>query len=411
MTMTDTDHIHGHKAITPPKGVPLWDIDPYDLDNLTNRSYFEALRAKGAFAFIPKYGVLACGGYAVTKEVFSDPVRFVSSRGVGLSDFKLEAPWRPPSIVLEVDPPYHTKTRRALLKALSPMVVRELRDAFASDAEHLIEAVAMKGRIEAVSELAEAFPTRVFPKAVGIKYPDTRILIDYGAMAFNAIGPDNSLRQASMANAPKIAAWINEQCARDRLTKDGIGSLLYASADNNEITEEEAGMLVRSLLTAGVDTTVTGIGNALWCLATNPDQYEALRSNPEGLALPAFKEALRYTSPVQAFYRTAASDTQVGGVDIEEGTKILCVLGAANMDPAQWPDPERFDIRRNTAGHLAFGVGIHTCVGQNIAHAEGQAVLRALAERVTNLELAAPPQWRPNNAIHALDTLPLILSI
>lgn len=168
---------------------------------------------------------------------------------------------------------------------------------------------------------------------------------------------------------------------------------------------------MRSLLTAGVDTTVTGIGNALWCLATNPDQYEALRSNPEGLALPAFKEALRYTSPVQAFYRTAASDTQVGGVDIEEGTKILCVLGAANMDPAQWPDPERFDIRRNTAGHLAFGVGIHTCVGQNIAHAEGQAVLRALAERVTNLELAAPPQWRPNNAIHALDTLPLILSI
>lgn len=407
--MTKTDLIHGHKFITPPPGVPTWDIDPYDLDNLTHRGYFDELRAKGAFAYIPKYGVLACGGYDVTKEVFSDHERFVSSRGVGLADFHLEEPWRPPSIVLEVDPPYHTKTRRAIMKALSPKVVRDLRNAFKADAEQLIDDLLVKGTIEGVSDLAEAFPTRVFPKAVGIKKPDTRMLIDYGAMAFNAIGPDNELRQTSMANAPKIVAWISEQCARERMTNDGIGALIYESADAGDITEDEAGMLVRSLLTAGVDTTVTGIGNALWCLASNPDQYELLRSDPEGLALPAFEETLRYTSPVQAFYRTAGVDTQVAGVHIEEGTKILCVLGAANMDPDRWETPETFDITRKVAGHLALGAGVHTCVGQNIARAEGQAVLRALAERVPRLELAGDPVWRPNNAIHALDKLPMLL--
>lgn len=407
--MTEAKLIHGHKAIAPPDGVEAWDIDPYAEDNLTNRTYFDALRAKGAFAFIPKYGILACGGYAVTKEVFSDHERFVSSRGVGMADFQLEEPWRPPSIVLEVDPPYHTKTRRAIMKALSPKVVRELREAFLEDARALIAGLAPQGVIEGVTDLAEAFPTRVFPKAVGIKKPDTRMLIDYGAMAFNAIGPDNALRQASMANAPAIIGWIMEQCTREKMTDDGIAALLFESADVGDITEDEAGMLVRSLLTAGVDTTVTGIGNALWCLANNPEQYALLRSDPEGLALPAFEETLRYTSPVQAFYRTAAVDAEVGGVAIEEGTKILCVLGAANLDPDHWDAPKKFDITRRAAGHLALGSGIHTCVGQNIARAEGQALLRALAESVEKFELAGEVKWRPNNAIHALDRLPLRL--
>ena len=402
--------IEGHKAIAPPQGVPVLDVDPYSDDNLNNRTYFKALHEAGPFAYLPKYSVLASGQYEVVREVFSDHERFVSSRGVGLSDFKLEEPWRPPSIVLEVDPPYHTKTRRAIMKALSPKVVRDLRDAFNADAELLISETLAQGDIEAVSAIAEAFPTRVFPKAVGIKEPDTRMLIDYGAMVFNAVGPDNALRAKSMANAPKIVGWIMEQCARDRLTDDGIGAMLFASADEGDITEEEAGMLVRSLLSAGVDTTVTAIGNALWCLATNPDQYELLKSDPEKWALPAFEETLRYTAPVQAFYRTAALDTEVAGIKIEEGTKILCVLGAANMDPAHWDQPEKFDITRKTVGHLALGVGIHVCVGQNIGRAEGKAVLRALAERVEQIDIVGDVTWRPNNAIHALDKLPLRLS-
>ena len=270
-----------NKAIEPPEGVPTWDIDPYAIENLTDRTYFDELRAKGAFAYIPKYGVLACGGYAVTKEVFSDHERFVSSRGVGLSDFKLEKPWRPPSIVLEVDPPYHNKTRRAIMKALSPKAVRDLRDAFKADAETLIDQIPQKQDIEGVFDLAEAFPTRVFPKAVGIKEPDTRMLIDYGAMVFNAVGPDNTLREKSTANAPTIVGWIMEQCARDRLTEEGIGAMLFASADAGEITEDEAGMLVRSLLSAGVDTTVTGIGP---CVKPGAIRKAEGRSGEDGAA-------------------------------------------------------------------------------------------------------------------------------
>lgn len=401
--------VHGHKAITPPDGVPTLDVDPFDVTNLTERTYFGDLRASGPFAYIPRYGALACGGYEVTKEVFSDHERFVSSRGVGLSDFQLEEPWRPASIILEVDPPYHTRTRRVIMRALSPKVVRDLRDAFKADAERLMDAVVPKGEIEAVVEIAEAFPTKVFPEAVGIKDPDPKMLIEFGSIVFNAVGPDNELRNRAMARNKVVMPWILEHCTREKLTRDGIGATFFAAADAGEITEHEAAMLVRSLLSAGVDTTVTGIGNALWCLANNPEEYEKLKADPGNLALPAFEETLRYTSPVQAFFRTANVDTEVAGIRIEEGTKILCVLGAANLDPERWEEPAKFDISRKTAGHLALGVGVHNCVGQNIARAEGQALLRALAERVDRIEIAGDVVWRPNNAIHAPDRLPLRL--
>ena len=394
---------HGHKAVDPPQDVPVWDVDPYDPDILRHPSpFFNELRGKGPFAYLSRYKMLVCGRYDETREVFGDHERFVSLRGIGVSDFALEPPWRPPSIVLEVDPPAHTRTRRVLMRALSPRAIANLRDAFAQEATRLVAELCQRPKIDAVADLAEAFPTSVFPRAVGIRAPDARKLVDYGAMVFNAIGPDNELRRTMMAKGPEIVPWINESCARDSLTDDGFGATIYAAADDGEITEEEAAMLVRSLLSAGVDTTVTGIGNAIACLAEHPDQFDKLRNDPS-LALATFEETLRFTSPVQAFCRTAAQDTEVSGIRIEEGTKILCVLGAANLDPTHWPDADRFDITRKTAGHLALGVGVHMCVGQNIARAEGQAILKALAEQVKCIEPLAAPEWRANNAIHALD--------
>ncbi|MGB1159906.1 MAG: cytochrome P450 [Alphaproteobacteria bacterium] len=402
--------VHQHKSITPPAGVEVWDVDPYDEDILMDPvPFFTALRDKGGLVYIPRYEILACGRYDETREVFYDHKRFVSSRGVGMADFKLEEPWRPPSIVLEVDPPEHTHNRRVILRALSPAVVRQLEQDFADDAENLIDSVLAQGAIEAVTAIAEAFPTRVFPRAVGIKQPDSRKLVDYGAMVFNAVGPDNPLRQRIMAKAPDIVPWINEQCDRSRLTENGIGATIYAAADTGEIGEAEAGMLIRSLLSAGVDTTVSAIGSALWCLAKNPAQFALLKTDPEKLSVQAFEEALRFCTPVQAFFRTAGLDTTVGDVAIEEGSKILCVLGAANRDPRKFENPEDFDITRDTRGHLALGVGVHSCVGQIIARAEGRAILRALAQKVSAIEFAGDPVWRPNNSMRALDSLPLKL--
>lgn len=402
--------IEGHKELAQPLGMPALDIDPYDPAVLTDPSpYYQRLRDSGPFVYLPKYQALACGRYEETKEVFSDWERFVSSRGVGLQDFKLGKPWRPPSIVLEVDPPYHKKTRTVLTRALSPRAVTALKTSFREAADQLIDSLVSQQRFDGVLDLAEAYPTSVFPQAVGLRDADARKLVDYGAMVFNALGPDNEIRRNAMANAPEIVPWINQQCQRENLSNDGFGAAIYAGADTGEISEEEAGMLVRSLLSAGVDTTVTALGNALWCFAKFPEQFKLLREQP-GLARPAFDEVLRYTSPVHTFCRTADVDTVVGDTPIAAGTKILCVLGSANLDERHWPEADKFDVTRKPVGHLALGTGIHQCVGQNVARAEGEAVLLALANKVSQIELDGDPIWRANNAIHALDQLPLKLT-
>lgn len=399
--------VEGHKAITPPDGMPVWDVDPFDEAILVDPDpYYAELIAKGPVVYIPRWSVLAVGQYASTHKVFTDHENFVSSRGVGLNDFRIGTPWRPPSIILEVDPPDHARTRKVMAKALSPKVVKGLAQQFRDTAEPLVDALLERGTFEGVTDLAEAFPVSVFPPAVGMRDVDQRNLVDYGACVFNAMGPDNRMRRWALERNAEISPWIMAACARDRLTGDGIGAMIYEAADAGEIGEDEAAMLVRSLLSAGVDTTVTGIGNALWAFSRNPGEWDKLRADPS-LARPAIEEVLRYTSPVHTFGRTANVDTEIAGFPVEEGTKVICVLGAANMDPDKWGDPQAFRIDRRPTGHMAFGAGIHGCVGQNIARGEMEALLTVMAAKVSRIEPAGDAVWRPNNAIHALDKLPL----
>jgi hypothetical protein len=401
--------IEGPRPLTPDPAIPVLEVDPYaEATLLDPLPYYAALRAAGPVAYVPKYNVLAVGRYEETRKTFSDHENFVSSRGIGLNDFKLEKPWRPPSIILEVDPPDHTRTRKVMSKALSPKVVRALMEDFTAAAETLVDQLLARSEIEGVADLAEAFPTSVFPRAVGMKDVNPRHLVDYGAIVFNAVGPDNELRRRAMARAPEVGGWINAACARDRLTDDGLGALVYEAADAGDLTQDEAAMLVRSFLSAGVDTTVTGIGNALWCLSRNPGQWEALKADP-ALARPCFEEVLRYTTPVHTFLRTANHDTEIAGHPVPEGAKVMCVLGAANMDPAKWETPEEFRVDRRPSGHMAFGAGIHGCVGQNIARGELEALLSVMLRKVARIEPAGEAVWRPNNAIRALDRLPLKL--
>ena len=402
--------IEGHIALEPPEGVPVWDIDPYDEAILAEpNEFYRELREKGPFVYIPRYAILACGGYEETKEVFSDHERFVSSRGVGLVDFKLAKPWRPASIILEVDPPDHTRVRRIMAKALAPSTMRKMADLFQSIADEQVANMLAKGSIEAVADMAEVYPTTVFPKVVGLKQSDAKILIDYGAMVFDALGPDNEIRRSALSVQETVVPWIMQQCQRENLKEGGLGLQIYQHADLGEISEEEASLLVRSLLSAGVDTTITGIGSLLFCLAENPEQYEILKQRPE-LAKATFEEVLRYTSPVHSFFRTANLDTEVSGVKIAEGTKILCGLGAANRDERKWENPDKFDITRDVRGHLGMGAGIHGCVGQNLARAEVGAVLQSILKQIDKIEFNGEAVWRPGNSIRSLAKLPIKFS-
>lgn len=210
---------------------------------------------------------------------------------------------------------------------------------------------------------------------------------------------------------PELSGWVNEQCRREALTPVGFGARIWAAADHGDLTHEQAPLVVRSLLSAGIDTTVHGLAAVLYALATNPDQWQRLRQQPGTLARVAFDEAVRWESPVQTFFRTATTDIEIAGVTIPEGHKILLFLGAANRDPRRWADPDRFDLTRDPSGHVGFGTGIHQCVGQHVARLEAEALLSALAARVTRFEIAGATRRHHNNTLRAWESMPVAVRL
>jgi len=385
------------------------DLDPFSIEFFENpHPAHEVLREAGPVVRLDKWNVYGVARYAEVHAVLNDPVTFCSSRGVGLSDFAKEKPWRPQSIILEADPPEHTRTRAVLNRVLSPTVMKQLRGSFVAAAETRVDKLLAKGSFDAIADLAEAYPLSVFPDALGLKPEGRENLLPYAGLVFNAFGPPNQLRQDAIARSAPHQAYVAAQCQRENLAPGGFGACIHAQADAGDITPAEAPLLVRSLLSAGLDTTVNGIGAAVYCLARFPDQWAKLRSDPT-LARNAFEEAVRFESPVQTFFRTTTKEVEIGGARLGEGEKILMFLAAANRDPRRWDNPDQYDVTRRTSGHVGYGSGVHMCVGQLVARLEGESVLTALVKRVGSIEISGPVVRRFNNTLRGLESLPVTI--
>jgi len=386
---------------------PVSPIDPFSDEFLAYPYRFhDQLREIGPVFWLDTYGVFGMARHAEVHAALSDWQTYCSGRGAGIEDFAKVKSWRPPSKLLEVDPPVHTRTRTVMSRILSPAAMRQVRETFTVRAEALADDVVAKGRIDAVKELAEVFPLHVFPDAVGLRPEGRANLLPFGNMVFNSFGPQNAIFKESVANAKPVVQWIYDQCSRDMLRPGGFGSQVWDAFDAGEIDAEEAATLVRSMLTAGLDTTVNGIANAIYAFAQHPDQWRAMRDDPS-LIRQSFDEVLRWESPVQTFFRTTTRDVEVEGTTIPEGHKVLLFLGAANRDHRKFPEPERFDIRRRPIGHVAFGNGIHTCVGQLVARLEVELILTALLKRVDTITMTAEPVRKLNNTLRSIGSLPI----
>ncbi|MWA01700.1 cytochrome P450 [Actinomadura sp. LD22] len=386
---------------------PAIDADPFGHEHLEDPlPLHERLREAAPVTYLTRYDVFALARYEHVRAALTDWQGLQSAAGVGLSNFRHEKPWRPPSLLLEADPPRHDAPRAVLAKVLGPRALRRLRESWFADAERLLDEVLSGSEFDAVPRLAEAFPLRVFPDAVGLGRDGRENLLPYGDHLFNAFGPENDLVRKGQPRMPEVSGWVNAQCARDRLSPDGFGAQIWAAADRGDITPEQAPLVVRSLLSAGVDTTVHGLAAVLYAFAMNPGQWRRLRDEPH-LARTAFDEAVRWQSPVQTFFRTAVGDQEIGGTVIPDGRKVLMFLGAANRDPRRWDDPDAFDLSRDPSGHVGFGMGLHQCVGQHVARLESEALLTALARRADRIELAATPVRHHNNTLRAWKSLPI----
>ncbi|MDQ0092920.1 MULTISPECIES: cytochrome P450 [Micrococcaceae] len=381
--------------------------DPYSEEHLLNPYPFLAsLQEAGSVSWLESEQTYAITGYDEVYEVLTDFETFVSSGGLGPRDIRKDDGWRPPSI-LESDPPIHTLMRRALTGVINPGTVRALRKDFTAPAVSLVEALVQRNTFDAITDLAEKYPIEVFPDAVGIPQEGREHLLPYGNMVFNAFGPENYIYHQAFAEGDEHARVVMNACKRESLTDSGFGAGIWAKVGEGLITEEQATLLVRALLSAGVDTTIFGIGNTLSVLARHPEAWERLRKEPS-LAKFAIDEALRLESPFQKFHRTTTVDTELGGVGIPAGSKVQVFIGAANRDPKKWgADANEFSLERTSSGHVAFGMGLHQCVGQPIARMEMEIVLQQLLEKVVSIELVGEPKPILHNVLRGFESMPV----
>lgn len=382
-------------------------VDPFSNEVLGDPySFHPQMRDAGPVLWFPKYQVFGVARYAEVKEVLSDWETYCSSRGVGLADFSREAPWRTPSLLLERDPPLHAATRTVMNKVVALPRLKKLAAHWRVVAQDLIDGLVADRSFDAVQDLAEQFPLRIFPDTLGLLQEGRENLLIYATSTFNAFGPRNEIFLESQIGLEPALAWIADACLYENLAPGGWGRDVHDFAAEAGLPKEYGALLVRSFLSAGVDTTINGIGNLLHAFSLHPQEWQKLRSD-RSLLKRAFEEGLRWQGTAQAFFRTTTRDVNLAGIKVPEGSKIIAFLGAANRDPRHWPDADRFDISRQTSGHVGFGFGIHQCLGQMIARQESEVVLEVLSERVASITPAGEPQRRLNNTLFAMKSLPV----
>jgi hypothetical protein len=389
---------------------PRSDLDPFSDETLTDPVPCQReLREAAPVVWLAKYGVFALGRHHDVRRVLHDVRTFISSAGVGMTNLRSEPGIRSPSLILEADPPAHAGPRAVLERVLSAEAVGRLRSGFRAHAAQLVSSLLERGSFDGVVDCARAFALQVFPDAVGLAPEQREQLLAYADLLFNANGPKNARFERSARESEALAHWIMERCQRSALRAGGLGTQIHEASDRGELQPAQATLLVRSLLSAGVDTTIAALGNTLALLAERPDAWQRLHAQP-GLVRQVFDEALRYDSPSMFTFRTSSAPAEIAGIAIPENQKLLLSFSAANRDPRRWPDPDRFDIDRRPTGHLAFGSGIHACVGQVIARAEAETLLEELARRVRRLEAGGTPERWLNHSVRTWGTLPLRIS-
>jgi cytochrome P450 len=319
----------------------------------------------------------------------------------------------PPSMLFR-DPPDHTRLRSLVSRAFTPRVVEGMRPHIRELVDGLLGRVEGAGAMDVIADLAYPLPVRVIGEMLGVPPGDSDTIRQWSAAIarnLDAIGlpADPAVvdrgRAAHRALVDYFRRLIPER--RRRPTGDLLSLLIAAEEQGDRLSEGELLTSCLLLFIAGHETTVNLIGNGVLALLQHPDQLQKLRDDP-ALVPSAVEELLRWDSPVQRTARITAAEVEIGGQRIDRGSFVVAAIGAANRDPAHFADPDRLDITRRDNRHVAFGFGIHFCLGAPLARIEAQIALDAVLARLPGLALATDrPEWRESSTLRGLNALPV----
>ncbi|HEU0073927.1 MAG TPA: cytochrome P450 [Dehalococcoidia bacterium] len=391
---------------------PRLRTDPYAI--------YRELREEAPIYWQPMMQTWVLTGYQDILDVLRDHASFSSERTRAknalvqqLESYRLSSgPLGTTPTMLSIDPPAHTRMRSLANKAFTPRVVERSRPHIAEIANELLNALPQPGSLDVVADIAVPLPMIVIAEVLGVPVTDReRFKAWSGDIAASLGGPfqpqDVLDRARDSSNA--IAGYFRDLISKRRgEPRDDLISALMAAEEQGELlSEDELIATCILLLIAGNETTTHLIGNGMLTLLRNPDQRRRLQADPL-LIDTAVDEILRYEGSVQMTSRVVDHDLEFRGQRFEEGQVVLLLLGAANRDPAQFPDPDHFDVARRPNRHLAFGQGIHYCLGAPLALAEAQIAFQTLLHRLPEPEAAfEEPEWGQNFVLRALKRLPI----
>ncbi len=316
--------------------------------------------------------------------------------------------------MLDRDPPDHTRLRGLVSKAFTPRVVEALRPHIQQIVDGLLDRAEDAGAMDLVEQFAYPLPVMIICRMLGVPVADQERFKGWSldiARGLDAIllPPDSDVGRRAVAARHALADYFRGLIAERRAAPRGdmLSGLIAAEDGGDTLSEEELLATCILLLIAGHETTVNLIGNGTLALLRHPDQRQRLRDNP-GLIGTAVEELLRYDGPVQRTARIPGEDVTIGGVTIPRGEMVMPFIGAADRDPAQFPEPDRLDISRAENRHIAFGWGIHFCLGAPLARLEGQIAIGTLVTRLPKLALATEqPEFRQSLTLRGLKSLPI----
>jgi cytochrome P450 len=384
-------------AVLQTSDIDLWSdevlLDPYPT--------FTELREQAAAVRLEKNDVWVLTRYREIREALGNWEDF-SSTAVA---FNPDMNGALVGTSLATDPPQHEALRSALTENLSPRALRKLKASIDQKADDLVAGLVERGSFDAISDLARELPLQVVLDLIGVQGDVRDKILDWGAAAFNVLGPMNERTAQNFPLAGELFHWATT-LQREELVEGSMGRAIFDAGHRGEIPAANCGKIVHQYVAAGLDTTIAAIGNAIAAFGANPDQYELLRQDAS-LIPAAFNETLRYEALMHAQGRGTTKDVDVDGTIIPAGSQVALLFCAGNRDPRHYQDPDTFLVERNPIDHLSFGYGVHGCAGQGLARLEAFAVLDALRRRVKAFTVGEGVR-KINNSSRGLDSLPVL---
>lgn len=389
-----------------PIGIPTYRKNLFSVANSADpHPHYRRLRELGPVVWLPRQRVYAITRHSECKAVLLDPGTFVSGDGVGLNAV-VNRMGR--DTTLNSDGEDHARRRKLVAPRMTPRALATMRDQIETIAVQVVDAAVHEGTIDGVADLARALPLEVVPDLVGWPSDQREHLLRWAGATFDSLGPLNSTAVRTMGSSLGMLRFAKKIAKAGNVIPGSLGDDALKAVTSGTISDREGVALMIDYLAPSLDTTISGIASALHLLATHPDQWAALRTDPS-LIPNAASEALRYESPIRGFTRRVTSTVDLGGTTLPRGARVLVLYASANRDELVFPDPDVFEVSRDTSAQLAFGRGAHSCAGQGLARLETETMLRILVERVERIEPVGEATWVRNNLIRCHRTLPLQL--